>query len=50
MDDDRVTLSGSELLRWMVVAAVVIAGIALFFYFAPSSKPAVPPTVQEDSR
>lgn len=47
MDDDRVTLTGSELLRWLVIAAVVIAGIVLFFYFAPSSEPAVPPTVQE---
>jgi len=34
----------------MVVAAIVIAGIALFFYFAPSTKPAVPPTVQEGPR
>ena len=50
MDDDRVTLTGSELLRWLVVAALVIAGIALFFYFAPSSKPAVPPSVQEAPR
>jgi multidrug efflux pump subunit AcrA (membrane-fusion protein) len=43
-------LSGSELLRWMIVAIVVIAGIALFFYFAPSTKPAVPPSVQEAPR
>jgi uncharacterized BrkB/YihY/UPF0761 family membrane protein len=50
MDDDRVVLSGSELLRWMIVAIVVIAGIALFFYFAPSTKPAVPPSVQEAPR
>ena len=50
MDDDRVTLTGSELVRWMVVAAVIIAGIALFFYFAPSSRPAVPPSVQEAPR
>jgi hypothetical protein len=49
MDDDR-ALSGSELLRWVIVAAVIIAGIVLFFYFAPSSKPAVPPTVQESPR
>jgi hypothetical protein len=34
----------------MVVAAVVIAGIALFFYFAPSTQPAVPPSVQESPR
>jgi hypothetical protein len=50
MDDDRASLSGSELIRWMVVAAVIIAGIVLFFYFAPTSKPAVPPTVQESPR
>lgn len=47
MDDDRVVLSGSELVRWLVVAAMIIAGIALFFYFAPSTRPAVPPSVEE---
>lgn len=50
MDEDQVSLSGSELIRWMIVAAIVIAGIGLFFYFAPSSKPPVPPTVQESPR
>jgi hypothetical protein len=50
MDDDRTTLSGSELMRWVVVAIVVVVGIALFFYFAPSSQPAVPPSVQETPR
>jgi multidrug efflux pump subunit AcrA (membrane-fusion protein) len=50
MDDDRTKLSGSELMRWVVVAVVVIAGIGLFFYFAPSSQPAVPPSVQETPR
>jgi uncharacterized BrkB/YihY/UPF0761 family membrane protein len=50
MEEDRTTLSGSELLRWMIIALVVIAGIALFFYFAPSTKPAVPPSVQESPR
>jgi hypothetical protein len=50
MDDDRVTISGSELVRWLVVAAIIIAGIGLFFYFAPSSEPAVPPSVQESPR
>jgi hypothetical protein len=50
MDEGRVTLSGSELVRWMIVAAIIIAGIGVFFYFAPSSKPAVPPSVQESPR
>jgi hypothetical protein len=47
MDDEKVELSGSELVRWMIVAIVILAGIGLFFYFAPASKPAVPPSVQE---
>jgi hypothetical protein len=50
MDEDRTELSGSELVRWLIVALVILAGIALFFYFAPSSKEAVPPTVQESAR
>ena len=50
MDDDRVVLSGSELIRWLVIAAVIIAGVALFFYFSPSTEPAVPPSVEEPSR
>jgi hypothetical protein len=50
MDNDRVTLSGSELVRWIIVAALIVVGIGLFFYFAPSSKPAVPPSVEETPR
>jgi hypothetical protein len=47
MDKDRVELTGAEVLRWAVVAAIIIAGIVLFFYLAPSTEPVVPPTVQE---
>jgi len=47
MDHDRVELTGSELIRWLVVAALIIAGIGLFFYFAPASRPVVPPSVEE---
>ncbi|MDQ3223423.1 MAG: hypothetical protein M3Q75_08150 [Gemmatimonadota bacterium] len=47
MDQDRAELSGSELIRWLVVAALIIAGIALFFYFAPATRPVVPPSVEE---
>jgi hypothetical protein len=49
MDKDREELSGSELIRWAVVAAIIIAGIGLFFYFAPSTDPVVPPSVQESA-
>jgi uncharacterized BrkB/YihY/UPF0761 family membrane protein len=47
MDQDRVELSGSELIRWLLVAVLIIAGIVLFFYFAPSTRPVVPPSVEE---
>ena len=50
MDDDRVVLTGSDLVRWLIVAALVVAGIGLFFYFAKSTDPVVPPTVEESGR
>lgn len=49
MDKDRVEVAGSELIRWAIVAAIIIAGIVLFFYFARSTAPVVPPTVQESA-
>jgi hypothetical protein len=50
MDQERVSLTGSELFRWLFMAALIIAGIGLFFYFAPSTEPVVSPTVQESDR
>jgi hypothetical protein len=50
MDEGRVVMSGSELIRWLIIAAVIIAGLGLYFYFAPSTEPAVPPSVEETSR
>jgi uncharacterized BrkB/YihY/UPF0761 family membrane protein len=50
MENDQVTLTGSELARWIVVVLLIIAGIGLFFYFAPSTKPALPPSVEESPR
>jgi hypothetical protein len=50
MENDQVTLAGSELVRWIVVAALIIAGIGLYFYFAPSTRPVVPPSVEESPR
>jgi hypothetical protein len=47
MDHDRVALTGSELVRWIIVAVLIIAGIVLFFYFARSTAPVVPPSVEE---
>jgi hypothetical protein len=50
MENDQVTLSGSELIRWMVIAALIVGGIGLYLYFAPSTKPVVPPSVEESPR
>jgi hypothetical protein len=50
MNNDQVTLRRSEWMRWLVVAVLIVAGVALFFYFAPSTKPAVPPSVEESPR
>jgi hypothetical protein len=50
MENDEVRLGGSELVRWMVVAAVILAGIGLYLYFAPTTRPAVPPSVEEAPR
>ncbi len=29
--------------RWVLVAALILLGIALYFWFAPSSQPVAPP-------
>jgi hypothetical protein len=50
MENDQVTLAGSELVRWLVIAVLIVAGIGLFLYFAPSTKPVVPPSVEESPR
>ncbi|MDQ3224187.1 MAG: hypothetical protein M3Q75_12075 [Gemmatimonadota bacterium] len=50
MDHDRVVLTGSELFRWIMVAALILAGLGLFFYFARSAQPVVPPSVEESVR
>jgi hypothetical protein len=49
MDHDRVVLTGSELVRWLIVAVLIAAGIGLFFYYAKSTQPVVPPTVEESA-
>lgn len=50
MDHEREVVTGSELIRWIIVAALIIVGIGLFFYFAPTTRPVVSPTVEETVR
>jgi hypothetical protein len=42
MNDARSASRGPEMGRWIAVAALVLAGLALYFWFAPSSRPVAP--------
>ena len=47
MSQERDVIGGSELARWLLVAALVVIGIALYFAFAPDSRPVATPSIQE---
>jgi hypothetical protein len=32
--------------RWLLIAALILLGIGLYFWFAPLSQPAAPPGVE----
>jgi hypothetical protein len=34
--------------RWLLIAALILLGIGLYFWFAPSSRPAAPPVVETE--
>ena len=34
--------------RWLMVAVLILLGIGLYFWFAPSSPPAAPPEVETE--
>jgi hypothetical protein len=42
MNERPVPSRGPELRRWVLVAMLILIGIALYFWFAPSSPPAAP--------
>ena len=41
MTDERARIPGRELGRWLLVAAILVLGIALYFYYAPRAEPVV---------
>ena len=47
MSDEPAPARGPELGRWIIVGALILIGIALYFRFAPSSEPVAPPPHQE---
>jgi hypothetical protein len=47
MSQERIDARGPELLRWMLVAALLAVGLVLFFIYAPASDPPAPPAGHE---
>jgi hypothetical protein len=47
MSDERSPTGGPQLGRWIIIGALILIGIALYFRFAPSSRPVAPPPHQE---
>ncbi len=47
MNDAGSAPRGPEMGRWIAVLLLILAGIALFFWFAPTSEPVAPPAGSE---
>jgi hypothetical protein len=47
MSQERIVARGSELVRWMLVAVVLVVGLVLYFIYAPTSTPPAPPAAHE---
>jgi hypothetical protein len=47
MADERSDAALPDLMRWILIAAVVIIGIVLYFRLAPRTHPVVEPAGQE---
>jgi hypothetical protein len=47
MDEERSVTRGPELGRWLVVAALLLLGLVLYFIFAPGTQPPARPAVHE---
>ena len=47
MSQERIDARGPELVRWVLVAMVLLVGLVLFFIYAPMSDPPAPPATHE---
>ena len=47
MNHERTTARGPELGRWLFVAALLLIGLGLYFFYAPASEPPVRPAPAE---
>lgn len=49
MADERSEIAISELARWLVIAVVLVTGIALYFWLAPTTPPVARPAVEHEA-
>ena len=49
MSQERSVGRGPELGRWVLVGVLLLAGLALFFLYAPGSEPPAPPTTVHEA-
>ena len=47
MADERSRIPAGELARWLFVAVLILAGIVLYFRYAPRAEPIVKPIMQD---
>jgi hypothetical protein len=50
MSDENVRLTGGEILRWIILAALLVACLAAYFVYAPRVPPAIRPAAEVDSQ
>jgi hypothetical protein len=50
MSQERTELTLADLGPWLVLAALVVAGIVFYFWLAPGTAPVVEPVAMEWSR
>ncbi len=50
MADEKNDVAPSDLTRWMVLLVIIVIGIVLFFWLAPSTDPIVRPVRSEVSQ
>ena len=48
MNESRSLARGPALGSWLIVAALLVLGLALYFVYAPQSEPPASPAVSED--
>jgi hypothetical protein len=48
MNDKASSTRGPDRGRWLMVAVLILIGVALYFWFAPTSQTAAPPAYEAE--